>query len=129
MTLHSTETVCWIFSFLLYKGIARGSIVIKPCRIQGQPIYSGYFELSGCGTIGQVWVTAIAEAISLTALLCFKILNTVMTPLSSLMMMMLIKMMLMRMTVAARVELGMLYVFLITIPGRGWSSWSLMQLM
>ena len=42
----------------------RSGIVIKPWCIQGQPIYSGYFELSGCSMIGQVWVTSIAVAIS-----------------------------------------------------------------
>lgn len=63
-----------------------GGIVIKPRCIQGQPIYSGYFELPGCGTIGQAWVRAIAPAISLTALFCFEKRNTVITPISSLMM-------------------------------------------
>lgn len=42
----------------------RSGIVIKPWCIQGQPIYSGYFELSGCSMIGQAWVTSIAVAIS-----------------------------------------------------------------
>ncbi len=71
----------------------RGGIVIKPWCIQGQPIYSGYFELSGCGTIGQAWVTAIAVAISLTALFCFEKYNAVITPVSSLMVMMMMMMM------------------------------------
>lgn len=42
----------------------RSGIVIKPRCIQGQPIYSGYFELSGCSMIGQAWATSIAVAIS-----------------------------------------------------------------
>lgn len=78
----------------------RGGIVIKPWCIQGQPIYSGYFELPGCGTVGQAWVTAIAVAISLTALFCFEKRNAIITPVSSLMMMMM-----MWMTVVATVNL------------------------
>lgn len=77
--------------------------MIKPCSIKGQPIYSGYFKLSSSSMIGQVWVTAIAAAISLTALLCFEKLNAVITPLYSLMMMRM-KMML-RMTVTMTLEL------------------------
>lgn len=59
--------------------IVRGGIVIKPWCIQGQPICFGYFELPGCSTIGQAWVTAIAVAISLTALFCLGECNAVIT--------------------------------------------------
>lgn len=69
----------WYILLPIVSRIVRGGIVIKPWCIQGQPIYSGYFELTGCGTIGQVWVTAIAVAISLTALFSLGKRNAVMT--------------------------------------------------
>lgn len=72
---------------MLSEGIVRGGLVIKHGFMQGQPIYSGYFEPAGCGTIGQAWVTAGAVAVSLTALLCLERLM-LLSPWSLLLMMM-----------------------------------------
>lgn len=62
-----------IFCCLLQLKIGKGGIIIiKPWSIWDWPFYSGYFELLGCGVIGQAQVAAIAVAISLTAPFCIE---------------------------------------------------------